>query len=346
MRSIARYAVVNAVTRAMLSELLTKETFDTIVRAASVEEAWMALRKTAYGNWLPIDVSVHALGIEKLLREVTAHRFKRSVRTLKGKPREVGMILLSRWDLDNLEVALRLWHGHDSSLERYLTHPSFVDPVPVFDITAAETIDEIAVALRHTPYFEPVSASAQTYKEKRSVFYVEVALEKDYYRRLFEAIRALGGSDAREGRSIIASEVDVQNLSWLARLVEYYEVTPGEFRNFMIPSPSAVSRQLARPDVTPDVLESLGSTFLDGRTGREDERRSNLDRVSLLEYMVNEMAVDVARRLLAGYPFSITCVLAFYRLKRVELRNLCTVFAGKAAGLAQSRILARLHGLR
>lgn len=346
MRSLARYGLTNAITRTMLSELLTRENFIEIVRAASLEEAWIVLRKTSYRDWIPEDVRVDPLAMEKHLREAAAGRFKRAVRTLKGKPKEVATMLLSRWDLDNLEFAFRLWHGKDLSLEEFLTYPCFVHSIPVLEITRAETIDEAALALRYTPYFEPVIASAKTYKEKRSIFYVEMELEKDYYRRLLEAIRALSGTDSVKGVSIIASEIDILNLSWLARLLQYYEVQISQFRELMIPGPSQVSRQLASPDLTSEELDGLGSMFLLGKAGEEGKGLPNLQRISELEYMVREMAVDAARRLLAGYPFSITCILSFYHLKRVELRNLYTAFAGKATGLAETEITARLYGLR
>jgi len=258
----------------------------------------------------------------------------------------VATLLLSRWDLDNLEFAFRLWHGKDLSLEEFLTYPCFVHSIPVLEITRAETIDEAALALRYTPYFEPVIASAKTYKEKRSIFYVEMELEKDYYRRLLEAVQALGGTDARKGESIIASEIDILNLSWLARLLHYYEVRTTEFRELMIPGPSAISRQLASPDLTSDALDGLGSMFLLEKLSEEGKGLSNLERISELEYIVREMAVDAARRLLAGYPFSIICILSFYHLKKVELRNLYTTFAGKATGLAETEISKRLYGLR
>jgi len=346
MRSLARYAVANAVTRTMMSELLTKEDFDLIVRAGSLEETWIALRKTSYRDWIPEDVNFDELAIEKLLREASAFRFKKSVAALKGRPLEVGTLLLSRWDIDNLEFALRLWHSKDTSLEQYLTYPLFVDSIPIFEITRADTIDEIAMMLRQTPYFEPAIAGSTLYKEKQSIFYVEVALERDFYRRLLDAIRALGGKDAREGERIIAAEIDILNLSWLGRLVRYYEVRTGEFQELMIPGPSNISRQLVSPEFTIETLDSLGSRFLFDTSSENGKGLSGLERVSMLEYMVNEMAVDVARRLLTGYPFSIACVLAFYRLKRIELKNLYTIFVGKTGGIPENELSRRLHGLR
>lgn len=364
MKSLARYAVANAVTRTMLSELLTREHFESIIRTGSLEEAWLALGRTAYGDYVPEDVKADELAIEKALREVTAHRFRRAARHLAGRPAEVGKILLSRWELDNLEFALRLWHGRDSSLDQYITYPSFVHDIPLYQITASESIDEVALALRHTPYFDPVAASTRTYKARRSIFYVEVALETDYYARLMEAIRALGGKDASDAERLIASEIDVLNLSWLARLVQYYDVREAEVREFMIPGPSPISRRLAAPGETGEAITEITSELLSGRSpagpaaesagrtaagagsGAEGRAAMSLERLSLLERLVSEMGVDAAHGLLAGYPFRMTGTISFYNLSRVELRNLVTVFVGKARGMTDSGISQRLSGLR
>ena len=77
--------------------------------------------------------------------------------------------------------------------------------------------------------------------------------------------------------------------------------------------------------------------------GRADER---LERLSMLESLVGAMSVELARGLLAGYPFRITGTIAFYILSRVELRNLSTVFVGKSAGMGEGGIWQRLQGLR
>jgi vacuolar-type H+-ATPase subunit C/Vma6 len=351
MKSLGRYAVANAVTRTMFSELLSREEMSTLAHAGSLEEAWTALGRTSYGDYIHHDVKVNELAIEKVLREVTAGRFRRAIRHLRDKPAEVGKLLLSRWELDNLEFALRLWHGRDASLDEYLTNPSFVYNIPVYQITAAESIDEVALALRDTPYLGPVAAAAPVYKTKGSIFYVEMALETDYYRRLLAAIKDLGGKDASDGERLVASEIDLLNLSMLARLVKYYDVTEAEVHHYMIPGPSAISRRLSTPgdaghafnEITAGLLEGRGA--LEGQASGEGKVTLNLERLSLLEHMVAEMGVNLARGLLAGYPFRITSTIAFYILSRLELRNLSTVFVGKAGGMSETDILRRLSGL-
>lgn len=346
MKSLARYAAANAVTRTMLSELLTRADLESVARAESLHAAWLTLRKTSYGQWLPEDHPGDVMGIERSLREVTAARFKRSAHTLRGKPREVSTSLLARWELDNLQFALRLWHAKDTSLQAYLTFPSFVSDIAIYDIVEAETVEEIALILRNTPYFEAVSRSVKVYRDRRSVFFVEIALERDYYRRLLGVIGELGGNDTTQAERIVSTEIDLVNLSWLARLVEYYEIEPAGFKTYMIPGPSQISRRLAGPGVTSGSLRELGAQLLGGHLGGVPESSSQLETIAMIESIVRELAVSAARSALAGYPFSIGCVFAFYLLKRTELKNLNTVFGGKALGISESEILARLYGLR
>jgi V/A-type H+-transporting ATPase subunit C len=346
MRSLARYAATNALTRTMLSELLSRSDFDHILRSETLDGAWLALRKTTYGEWTQGDPPSDSAGVEKVLREVTASRFKRAIRSLRGAPRDVATILLSRWDIDNLEFALRIWHGRDNTLQKYLTYPTFADDVRVYDIVESETLEEIALILSHTSYFEPVRASLRAYREKKAIYVVEMALERDYYARLLSAVRDLGGTDASQAQKVIGAEIDMINLSWLARMVDYYGIKAAEFHEYVIPGPSEVSRRLADPGLSDQDIEDIRGDLQGGRYAKEGEGFSQLEGVALMEGLVREMAVDAAHRSLAGYPFSIGCVFAFYLLKRLEFMNLQTVFVAKSIGPAAGDVGARLYGLR
>ena len=346
MKSLARYAATNALTRTMLSELVTEAEFDNILRSESLTGAWQALRRTAYGDWIPDDLPGDILGVEKVFREATAARFKRSIHALRGAPREVGLLLLSRWDIDNLEFALRLWHGKDRDLQKFLTYPSFVDEIPVYDIVEAESLEEIGLLLRATPYMEPITASLGAYRESKSIFFVEIALERDYYSRLLKRAVELGGQDAKLAEKIIGAEIDLVNLAWLSRLLDYYKMEPGQLYRHVIPGPSLISRRLAEPGLSAEKLKDLSSQVLAVKAAKDVEARVGPDSVALFETMVGETVVEMARTTLSGYPFSIGCVFAFYILKRAELRNLSTAFTGKWLGGDGSEIANRLYGLR
>ncbi|MGD8628822.1 MAG: hypothetical protein PVH52_07040, partial [bacterium] len=110
--------------------------------------------------------------------------------------------------------------------------------------------------------------------------------------------------------------------------------------------PSDVSKRLAAPGLSDQDLKDIRGDFLGGRTAEGGGGASQLESIAMIEGMVREMAVDAAHRSLTGYPFSIGCVFAFYLLKRLEFKNLQTVFVAKSIGPAAGDVGARLYGLR
>ncbi len=344
MKSLARYAATNALTRTMLGELLKPKDYEALARAESLEGAWLALRKTPYEQWLPEEAPTEVLAIERATAEATALRFRRSVRSLKGKPREVGNLLLSRWELDNLEFTLRLWHARDISLSKFVSPLTLVNRIPLYDILEAESIEGVALALKDTPYFGPVSSSIAAYKRRKAIFFVEMELERDYYKRLLEATAALSGTDAKRAAKIVGAEIDIVNIVMLTRLVDYYEFKPEDFGAYAIPGPSEISRRLSTGVLSEKDIEDARTKVLSQYLPEASSAQLR-DSISLLERVVREMAVDVARSALMGYPFSITCVFAFYLLKRNELENLRTIFGGKAIGVDEEEIMKHLYGL-
>ena len=344
MRALARYAETNAIARALLSELLTEARFAELIRAPSLRDAWALLRGTCYEAVSANLPEPDPVMVNVLLRRANGDRFRRSIRGLRGAPRAVGQVLMSRWELDDLERVLRLWHGNKQALDEHVPSFSPFSSLPLQDIAVAGTMGEIAAALRRTPYCEPIRGGAETYQAESSLFYVEMALEKDYYARLLTSLARLGRPDAVKVQSLVAAEIDLVNLSWLARL-RGGEAPEKSIRAGLIPGPSRISKALAGSDLSAGSLAEASRPFIGGMTGGEGQAALDLERIAFLELTLAEMAAGTARRLLADFPFSISCVVAFYLLSRLELRDLSTVFAGKAIGAGESEIRERLFSL-
>ncbi|HPO12633.1 MAG TPA: V-type ATPase subunit [Candidatus Hydrogenedentes bacterium] len=335
MRSLARYALANTVVRAKISEILTQRDIDGMARAPSLEEAWGVLASTPYGGLIPPWTGQEVYEIDRLLHNATGRRFLRVVRTLKGKPREVAMLLLSRWDLDALEFLLRLWHGKESVMGDDASYATFVHFLPRKALLSAEDLGVVAGILHDTPFAQTLISSSRTYAARHSLFHVETALEKAYYQRLLNAIDALGGQEARDGQTVISAEIDLLNLLCLARLVNYYEILPQDASEFIIPAPSPLSKQLRQPGVNTESFSTLFNQFGAANLETSGKQLSPLESISLLEGALSEIMVALARRALAGFPFSIAGVLAFYILIRVELRNLRSIFINKTGALSE-----------
>lgn len=346
MSTVTRYAETNARIRAMLSQLLGEPEYKALAGAESVEAAWAYLVQTAYGAWLPSSLPGSSLAVEKALWEASALHFKKAGMGLRDVSAEVAAQLASRWELDGLEFLLRLWHGHDTALASVFADSVVLQRISVEELLGADSLEAVAHALQKTLYHAPIIATADTYREKRSILFVELALEREYYRRLLSGVRTLGGAEAIDAKQILAAEIDLVNLSWLARLAQYYAVPLSEARGYLIPGPSKLTRQLADPALTSEELAGLAGSYLTQGLGRSVREASGTAGIDLIEAAVGEMGIATGRRLLARFPFSITCVFSFYFLVRVELSNLRKVFAGRLNGLGPDDIMPRLHGVR
>ena len=346
MRALARYSEANAIIRASLSSLLTRGQLDEILRAGAFSDSWNALKSTAYAAWLPEIAAPAPLPVERALKDATALRFKRAIRSLKGKAGEVGALLLSRWELDDLHDALRAWHAKDAAYTPPVSGVSLGTAVPFRDIARAETLEAVGALLSKTPYAKPVLETARIYRETRSLFHLEIALEKGHYRRLIAAIQDLGGHDAGHGLRLIAAEIDLVNLSWLSRCASYYEAPAALLREAMIPNVSALASTLEKTGFSAEEVAEVSLQYVSELAGDQGGKAPGLERIALLESFVIEAAVDAARRELAGFPFCIACLIDFYFLIRTELRNLRGIFAGRAAGFSPDELSGRLCGIR
>ncbi|MBX7257317.1 MAG: V-type ATPase subunit [Candidatus Hydrogenedentes bacterium] len=346
MIALARYAEANTVTRAMLSDLLSTSDYDALIRTSTLAEAWNYLRKTAYAPVLFDHPSDGPAPLEHAIRTACALRFKRSIARLHGRARPVAQLLLSRWDLDNLEFALRHWHGNDRQAGHIKALPSFADAISYEGILNAGSLGEVLAAVQDTPYADPIALSASEYKQKQSIFFVEIALEKDYYRRLLLATSKLWGPDARDGLAALGAEIDALNLSWLGRLLQSKQVESGELSSVLIPGPSPLTRRLTHKSASPSDLQQLHTDFAGRFLPVQRDTDTEIQRLGMLEDAVRAMAVEYAQRALGRYPFRISTVFACYVLLRAEMKNLCTVLAGKSAGYSEHEFHSRLLMVR
>ena len=344
MIALARYARVNATLRALRPDILSTQDIENLLGARSLEEAWRVLEKTVYGEWIPPSSGRDVLEIEEHLHNATGHRFAKIPASLTGKPKAVGRLLLARWDLDALLGTLRLWHGKGTNPPRAPALDSFVNPLALDKVVQVSSLTEIAATLSETPYAMPILSALHTYTEKHTIFYVEIALEKDYYRRLLDATANLGGNDAREASLLIGVEIDLVNLACLMRLSHYHGIPADSLSEYVIGGPSELSRMLIQQGLTDDLLAAGQTRYLSpGQNGTQT--RSPQEAILLMEGILSEKQIAQARKALMGFPFGIAPVLAFYILTRLALRNLRAIFAANVCGLDASSTRARLCGL-
>ena len=331
MRSLARYAVANTAVRSKLATLLKREHYEALARADSREDAWNILLGTPWGEKLPAWTEQSSYEIEALLHNLSGTRFRGVVATLAGKPAEAGKELLSRWDLDRLEYALRLWHGKESDATAVSGYQTYVQTFSTEAVVSSDTLEDVVRVLEHTPYAAVIEGAASDYKQKHSLFYLENALEKDFYQRVIDSLSRLGGLDGDEARAMVDAEIDFLNISTVARLGDYSGIPAGQVHEYLAVGGSLISRDLRRSERAGSNVGELLARTVAGTPSVSREMSSHLEGVDALEKALDHIARLSARRALSGYPFSFKTILAFYVLTRADFRQLRSLFAATCA---------------
>lgn len=337
MKSLARYAFTNSRVRALLASLLSEQDLNSLVTARDIDEAIEILNGTDYRKLIAGFRSLNDLReLERRLRENSIQIHKRILKSLSGPPKEVVSLLLSRYEIEDLKNILRLWYAHGSLADRdVLNKEQICYTLPVEKLLSAETIEEIIILLDHSPYRQALLAGRDKFKEKGTLFYLEIALDHDYYQRLWDKINALDVIDRKRAGKLLGIEVDIENISCLLRLKQYYKLSLAELISCLLPGGYRVTTPIVKDfyhssdiKVLLKNLSAVSYTALAALAAREIGS-NNRSGALLLEALLQQILFKEVKHILAGYPFTIGTVLAYLILQRIDTKNIVCLFYSK-----------------
>jgi V/A-type H+-transporting ATPase subunit C len=147
---------------------------------------------------------------------------------------------------------------------------------------------------------------------------------------------------------MIGAEIDLANINWLVRFKGFYKLDAQRALACAIPegihlSPRAVAEAYAL-DNPSNVLGELVRRRYPGLSGllAPKESLESYARLVLIERILAEILLLEVRHLLAGYPFTIGILLAYFVLKSAEIRRIKTVLNAKFYNWPEERIMAVL----
>jgi len=284
-----------------------------------------------------IELELFRDGIEK---------YNKILKNLKGSPGEVIFLLLSKYEIANLKNLLRIWHTQAGEEEiKYLYTEKICYDIPASEILAAKTIEEIILFLEGTPYKDTLMNGRARFKEKGSIFYLEIALDIDYYKRLWDKIGALGFVDRQMASRSIGIEVDIENISWIVRFKQYYKMPLGELVSYIIPGGYQIAEPLIRKVYSSEDIRAV----ITGLSTKPYQDMATLvsgtydkSKMFMLEAILWQVLLKEAKLALSRFPFTIATVLAYLILYRAEARNIVSLLYSKLYQLDPERIKGTL----
>jgi V/A-type H+-transporting ATPase subunit C len=348
--SVHTYAFINAKLRARISKLIPDSFFERIGAARSLTEALALLKETAYGIVSEIYEKTGDLKLGELElfgREVALYR--ELEKHLQGDLLDFLHALAVRFEVDIVKNALRLFFDRKvrgrsiDTAVHYLYREPILHDFSVDAVINAEEVDEIVQALGKTPYGPIVEENRSAVEGERTLFRLEVELDRLYYSGLLQAAKKLDLLDQRVALRLIGVEIDLLNLGWVLRFKAYSDLQAERVLSLLIPGGHGLKQETLREAyVTQNVGEALQKMVHSSYAGLSSLLGTHVSdgasRLRLIERILEAIMRLEVQRMLMGNPFGIGIMLAYFTLKRNELKTVRTLLNAKQYMLSEDKM--------
>lgn len=333
MLDLTKYSFANAKIRAMLSRLLDTDYFKRLIETEDVYEALDLLKNTSYKSIA--ETGKEELSLERLEKELTLndlHIYKKVYAMLPTNAEKNFVALMTqRFEIDELKVVLRAWHKKmEVELSDYILEEKVIFDIDFKKIISCQNIEEIILLLDETPYKKPLLKAKDKFKERNSLFYLESAMDIDYYQRLALACEKFSSYDRKVSSKILGIEIDIENINSLIRLRKYYSLSMAAMMDVVIPGGEKIDKESVRSFYTTDGLSKIVEGVAFGPYAKVKELAEA--NIYFIENFLYEILLKEVRKVLAGFPFTIGTIIGYLILKRRETKNLVSLVYAKSLG--------------
>jgi V/A-type H+-transporting ATPase subunit C len=347
---VRRYGFINAKLRARLTKLVDEHLIEQIIDAPTLDDALIFLRNTPFSaieSLYTRSGDLKAGELELFKQEINLYRDLEKY--LEGEVLDMIRALSLYGEIENVKNALRLffdhtYRGRDIEEAALFLYPHRIEhDIDAVRLAHAKNMDEAVGVLAESPYGEVLDQHRESVETGQSLFQVEIALDQYYFRNLIEKAGKLHRRDRRIALRIVGIEIDLLNINWVVRFRNFYRLPQETVLGLAIPHGHTIDQDALR-----DVYASENVTrILQGiitkkypslavflSSGASDTN----SRILLIEQVLDHILMLEVRRILSGYPFSIGIILAYFILKRRDIRRIGTVLHAKQYNLKKERI--------
>ncbi|MCF7942654.1 MAG: V-type ATPase subunit [Spirochaetia bacterium] len=233
------YTYINARIHGLISKLLTEEDFAGMDRTGSVQEVLHILRSTRYSTLADIYTTTGDIKLVELELQNDHRRVFQDLR--KHSPEQLYPIIdafAAGLDYQVLKESIRLWFDQSirkrsiSDFISYIPHTTSWHGVTPSAIINASSMDGLLAVIRKTRLQEHIPAleeELQQVSDSRSLFYLELTIDRGYCMGLTDAAAQLRGVDRTIEEQLIAEEIDARNGTRVLRYPTLFSQIPAQW---------------------------------------------------------------------------------------------------------------------
>jgi V/A-type H+-transporting ATPase subunit C len=331
---VSGYAAMNARVRSMYSTLLTQQDRNRLYEAPDFDTLITLLKRTLYGPHLDKakdkELTPRRAAFE--IRSRLASAYSNIIHTAPVHTRPLLAQLYRIYELDNLKAVLRgIVAGASWDRVRFVLFPmGSMTAIPAQEMMESGSVAAAVELLRGTPYYETLSFAMKRYSAEQTLFPLEVALDLEYWRGLWQEVNRLPVQDRTQALRIIGPLLDTTNLMWAIRYRVYHHLSEEELINYTLPFGFHVHdediRGIAAGANIAQVVKKIYPTLSDVDSLMEDPHKG----LPLLELQLQRTVIEQCRAAFLGNPFHIGVPLAFLVLSEMEIQDLVVLIEAKS----------------
>lgn len=352
-RAVSAYSLVHATVRALYSRLVTPETWETLLQADGFDATPSALSATAYGPYLA------EVGRERMtprravyqIRQRLADVYHKVIRLAPQRAHDLLVWLWRLYEVDDIKATLRgIEAGATWDRVRFLLYPrhefSILSIDDLENMVRTGSVPRAIETLRDTPYYDTLAYALNRYQTERSLFPLEVALDLDYNRRLWQSLNRLPNREREHALRTLGSVLDMDNLLWAIRYRVYHHLSEQEIINYTLPFGYQVQdgdiRAIAAGGDIARVIERVYPDLADLDILRRLEPEGEGAPLETLEVALQRRIVKLCHKEFIGDPFHVGIPVAYLLLTEYENRDLIVVIEAKASRFARRKFESML----
>lgn len=332
--SVSAYANVHTRVRGMIGNLLSDETIARLSACPDLGTLIAKLDETSYASCLAASEetikSSRRAAYE--IRKKLTRDYKIIIEHAPSFARQLLVQLFRLYEVDNLKAVLRgIEVGEDWEKIRYTLFPVEDYPtLPFADMVQSGTVESAIALLHNTDYEVDLKPALTRYHDEESLFPVEVAIDLNYWQRLWDQIDTLPKQDQKITRKLIGMMVDKNNLTWAARYRVFHRFSESEIIIYTLPFGYKIDDSVIRAIAADrDPYQLLAEIYpAIAKEGNLDSK--NTSKWQLNETIFTRMIYSTCRNAFSDGSFSIGLPLAYLLVLEFEIQDLTLLFEAKS----------------
>ena len=341
---VSGYAAISARVRVMYSYLLSGDELARLSQLSDLSSLVAALKQTAYGPYLEAlrDREFTAQSVIYQIKRRLADVYQSVIHVAPPHTHSLLVQLYRYYEVNNLKAVLRgivTGPARDTDVSLWGRVRDVLFPYGSMTVLPAQAMVEsgsVAAAvelLRGTPYYDVLAFAMRRYNAEQSLFPLEVALDLNYWRQLWQEARQLLGQDQGPSVRVVGSLLDMNNLMWAIRYRVYQHLSEEEVINYTLPFGYHVSdadvRAIAAGADIATVVGRLYPAVAEINSLLEEPKRG----LPTLELELKRHLMQQCMASFVGNPFHVGVPLAYLVLSDLEAQDLTVLIEAKYSQL-------------